>query len=404
MNFEEILDGIYYVGVNDRTTQLFETMWPLPLGVSYNSYLVKGSSKTALIDGVEASQCEKLHQNIQKMIGKDAPDYLVINHMEPDHSGAITVLRKFFPNMTIVGNAKTLEMVKGFYGIEDNVMKIADGDTLDLGGVTLTFKLTPMVHWPETMMTYVNEKQVLFAGDAFGCYGALTGGIIDKDTDVEPFIPEMYRYYANIVGKYGVFVQKALAKLGSLDIKYICSTHGPVWHEQIERVVKIYDTLSKYEGEQGVVIVYGSMYGNTEVMAEAIAKRLAQRGVKKICVHNASFSHLSYILSDIFRYKGLIIGAPTYSNTLFPPVDAVVKALQTRELKNRIVGTFGSYTWAPQAVKIMNSVLQDTLKLTDSMISVEAKQAPNASSLTDCVALADAIADQLLGVNEPTFD
>ncbi|WP_281509989.1 MULTISPECIES: FprA family A-type flavoprotein [Muribaculum] len=396
MNIRNITDGISYVGVNDRTTHRFEALWPLPAGVSYNSYIVKGSSKTALIDGVEISECDKLLTNIREIAGTEAPDYLVINHMEPDHSGSIKVLRSFFPEMTIVGNAKTLEMVKGFYGIEDNLLKVADNDTIDLGGLTLTFKLTPMVHWPETMMTYVNERNVLFSGDGFGCFGAINGGVIDSETDVEYYIPEMYRYYSNIVGKYGVFVQKALAKLKDLKIDYICSTHGPVWHDEVKRIGGIYDKLSRYEAETGVVIVYGSMYGNTEEMAEAIASRLAEKGIKNIRVHNASYSHLSYILSDIFRYKGLIIGAPTYSNTLYPPIESVMQAIKTRELKNRVVATFGSYTWAPQAVKRINSVLEEAKMLTPDMVSVEAKQAPSAKTLADCAALADSVTSQLL--------
>lgn len=396
MNIRNITDGISYVGVNDRTTHRFEALWPLPAGVSYNSYIVKGSSKTALIDGVEISECDKLLTNIREIAGTETPDYLVINHMEPDHSGSIKVLRSFFPEMTIVGNAKTLEMVKGFYGIEDNLLKVADNDTIDLGGLTLTFKLTPMVHWPETMMTYVNERNVLFSGDGFGCFGAINGGVIDSETDVEYYIPEMYRYYSNIVGKYGVFVQKALAKLKDLKIDYICSTHGPVWHDGVKRIGGIYDKLSRYEAETGVVIVYGSMYGNTEEMAEAIASRLAEKGIKNIRVHNASYSHLSYILSDIFRYKGLIIGAPTYSNTLYPPIESVMQAIKTRELKNRVVATFGSYTWAPQAVKRINSVLEEAKMLTPDMVSVEAKQAPSAKTLADCAALADSVASQLL--------
>lgn len=402
MNIKEIIEGIYYVGVNDRTTHRFEALWPIPLGVSYNSYIVKGADKTALIDGVEISECDKLHENIAAILGEGvAPDYLVINHMEPDHSGSIKVLRSFFPDMTIVGNAKTLEMVNGFYGISDNTMKIADGEQIDLGGMTLTFKLTPMVHWPETMMTFVEEKGVLFSGDAFGCFGALNGGIVDTETDVEPYIPEMYRYYSNIVGKYGIFVQKAIAKLSSLKIDYICPTHGPVWHEHIKRVGSIYDRLSRYEGECGVTIVYGSMYGNTEEMAEAIALRLAERGIKAIRMHNVSKSNPSYIISDIFRYKGLVIGAPTYSNTLFPPVENILNAIKTRELKNRVLGTFGSYTWAPQAVKRINQLLEEAKMYTPDVISVETKQAPAATTIADCRKLADAIADQLI-VNDPS--
>lgn len=397
MNIKEIINGIHYVGVNDRTTHRFEALWPLPLGVSYNSYIVRGTEKIALIDGVEISECDKLRDNIAAIIGTGAsPDYLVINHMEPDHSGSIKVLRSFFPDMTIVGNAKTLEMVKGFYGITENVMKVADGDRIDLGGMTLSFKLTPMVHWPETMMTYVEESAVLFTGDAFGCFGAINGGVTDTEADTEAYIPEMYRYYSNIVGKYGTFVQKALAKVASLKVEYICPTHGPVWHDRIEIVTSVYDRLSRYEGETGVTIVYGSMYGNTEEMAEAIAARLAERGIKKIRMHNASVSHLSYIISDVFRFKGLVIGAPTYSNTLFPPVESVLNAIKTRELKNRVLGTFGSYTWAPQAVKRINQLLEDAKLYTSDVISVETKQAPSAATVADCRSLADAIADQLL--------
>lgn len=394
MKFKEITKGIYYVGVNDRTTDLFEGLWPLPMGVSYNSYLVEGSEKLALIDGVSINECERLRANIEEQIGRRAPDYLIINHMEPDHSGALKVIRSFFPDITIVGNGKTLEMVKGFYGITDNVLKVVEGQTLDLGGVSLLFRLTPMVHWPETMMTYVPERNTLFAGDAFGCFGALTGAIVDDETDVEPFIPEMYRYYSNIVGKYGLFVQKALAKTANLPIDYICSTHGPVWHSQIKRVVDIYDRLSRYEGEEGVVIVYGSMYGNTEEMAEVIAARIADNGIKHIRIHDASRSHLSYILADIFRYKGLIIGAPTYSNTLYPPIEAVAQAIKTREIRDRVIATFGNYTWAPQAVKRLNTVLDES-KITPDLISVEAKQAPDRSAITNCQALADAVAQRI---------
>lgn len=394
MNIKEIKKGVFYVGVNDRTTHRFEALWPLPYGVSYNSYIVTGE-KTALIDGVEISQCDNLVKRVKEIIGDKQPDYLVINHMEPDHSGAIKVLRGYFPDMTIVGNAKTLEMVNGFYGITDNVMAVKDGDTLALGGKTLSFRLIPMVHWPETMVTYVAEDKVLFSGDAFGCFGALNGAVIDEEMDIEPYIPEMYRYYSNIVGKYGAPVQKALAKTADLEIEYICSTHGPVWHKNLGKVVSIYDKLSKYEAEDGVVIVYGSMYGNTQEMAEAIATRLAERGVKKIKMHNATYSHLSYILSDIFQYKGLIIGAPTYSNTLFPPIETLLQAIKTRELKNRIVGAFGSFTWASKSVKRINEVLEECHLFDAEIVSVENKQAPGKDAIEKCRALADAIVDKM---------
>ena len=337
--------------------------------------------------------------------GRKLIDFVRDNARVPVIETGAGVVHAYFDSMgdvamgaAIVGNAKTLEMVRGFYGIEDNVMKIADGDTLDLGGLTLKFILTPMVHWPETMMTWVAERAVLFTGDAFGCFGALNGAVIDRDMDTAPYYPEMYRYYSNIVGKYGMFVQKAFAKISALKVSFICPTHGPVWHDEIDRVGSVYDRLSRYEGEVGVTVVYGSMYGNTAEMAEAIAARLAERGIRNIRVHDASVSHLSYILSDIFRFKGLIVGAPTYSNTLFPPVEAVMNAIKTRDLKNRVTGVFGSFCWAPQAVKRISQYFGECNLCSDEIVSVEAKQAPGADDLARCRQLADAVADRLLQV------
>lgn len=392
MRRTEILPGIDYIGVNDRTTHKFEALWPLPYGVSYNSYIVTGSSKSAIIDGVEISQCEHMIENIENR----HPDYLIINHMEPDHSGSVPVIRKYFPEITIVGNSKTISMVKSYYGIEDNVMVIADGDEIDLGGMTLKFYLTPMVHWPETMMTFVPERKLLFSGDAFGCFGALNGAVVDKDMDVTPFIPEMYRYYAAIVGKYGLFVQKAITKLSGIDAEYICPTHGPVWNEHLKRVCGIYHSLSKYESEPGAVIVYGSMYGNTEQMAEIIASELAACGVKNIRMHNVSYSDLSFILSDIFRYNGLVIGAPTYNNTIFPPIETLMQAIKTRELKNRHVAAFGSFTWASQALKIIKNNFQLTPLATEDIPQAETKCGVSAEATEQCVALARSLAKKIL--------
>lgn len=362
MNIYEICKGIYYVGINDRTTHRFEGLWPLPLGVSYNSYIVKGE-KVALIDTVHAAQSSKFLTKIEELIGDAAIDYLIINHMEPDHSGSIQAIKAKYPNMQIIGNSKTAAMIKGYYGISDNVVSIADGDTLDLGdGKTLKFVFTPMVHWPETMMTYVEQDGVLFSGDAFGCFGALNGGIIDTQCNVEQYFPEMYRYYSNIVAKYGMFVQKAIAKFNDITIKYVCSTHGPVWHDEIPRVVGLYDRMARFEGEPGVVIAYASMYGNTEELAENIAAQLSQNGVRNIKVYNLSKTHLSFVLADIMRYNGLIIGGPTYNNGIFPEVEKLLSALKGREFKNRYVGYFGSGTWAPVSSKNIKTYI-DSLKV-----------------------------------------
>ena len=347
MDIRGITERVLYVGVNDRVTDRFEGLWPLPYGVSYNSYIVKGDEKIALIDTVASSTSIEYIEKIRRTTGERSIDYLVINHMEPDHSGSIPAIAAAYPDIKLVGNRQTAAMVKGYYGIgEERFMIISDGDRIELGGATLRFAMTPMVHWPETMMTYLEEEKVLFAGDAFGCFGALNGGIVDETMDCTVYFEEMYRYYSNIVGKYGKFVQKAFQKLAGTEMDYICSTHGPVWHAEISRVVGIYDRLSKYEGEDGVTIIYGSMYGNTEVIAEAIARRLNERGIRKIRIHNASKSPMSDMINDAYRYKGLIVGAPTYSMRIFPPVEQFMNAMETREIKNKTMAFFGSFCWA----------------------------------------------------------
>lgn len=346
----EIANDIFYVGVNDRLKHKFENMLPLPYGVSYNSYLIV-DEKVALIDTVEMSFGDIFIDKLQSQL-KDRPiDYLIINHMEPDHSGALSLIRKYYPNITLVGNKKTLEMVNGYYGIDNNTLEISDGETLSLGRHKLTFYLTPMVHWPETMMTYDETEKVLFSGDAFGCFGTLDGGVLDTEINLDKYWDEMYRYYANIVGKYGGPVQKALQKLTPLDIQVICTTHGPVWTEYASKAVDIYDQLSRYEGKKGAVVVYGSMYGNTERMAEAVAQGLVQNGIKSVVMHNVSKSDPSVILQDIFKYKGLVIGSPTYCNDLHPEIHSLLTKIKIRQIKNRDFGYFGSFSWAGVCAK-----------------------------------------------------
>lgn len=361
MNLKEITKRILYAGVNDRSTQLFEGLWPLPYGVSYNSYIVKGGAKTALIDTVELGHSREFFNSLKLHAGIETIDYLVINHMEPDHSGAIPVLLTLCPDIKIVGNSKTIQMVKGFYHIEDPsvFLEVKDGDTLDLGDVSLKFLLTPMVHWPETMMTYCPEERTIFSGDAFGTFGALNGGLTDDEMDCAIYIEEMYRYYSNIVGKYGSFVCKALDKITDLEIDYVCSTHGPVWHSRIPEVQEIVKRLATYTPEPGVTIVYGSMYGNTADVADLFACELNKLGIRNIKVHNATVENLSQIISDAFRYEGLIVGAPTYSNEVFPPVQAFLNAIRIREIKNKVAAAFGNHGWAPLATKAIAASLQD---------------------------------------------
>ena len=394
MNVKEIVKDIYYVGVNDRVTEKFEALWALPNGVSYNSYVVK-DAKNALIDTVEVTDAPVLLNHIRRIIG-DAPlHYLVINHMEPDHSGSIPVVLEAYPAIKIVGNKQTIGMVKGFYHIEndDRFIEVADGAELSLGEKTFKFLLTPMVHWPETMMTYCPERELIFSGDAFGTFGALNGGIIDYETDIDVYIREMYRYYGCIVGKYGKFVQKALEKVAPLKLSYVCSTHGPVWHERIAEVSAIVDRLSRYEPEAGVTIIYASMYGNTTEVAEAIANELANLGVKNIKIHNAAKADMSDMISDAFRYEGLIVGAPTYSMTLFPPVATFMRAMVTREVKNKVFAAFGSFTWAPAALKKIEGYANQLGWNLEATLLM--KQSITDEVLADCRSLAEAVHSKL---------
>ena len=390
----EIVKGVHYVGVNDRTTTRFEGIWPLPYGVSYNSYLVCGAQKNAVIDGVEVSHCFKQIDRIKEIKQNIKIDYLIINHMEPDHSGGVVALCREFPEIKVVGNAKTADMLKGYYGLEKNVVVVADGDCIDLGGKTLQFHLTPMIHWPETMMTYLVEDKMLFAGDAFGCFGALNGGIVDTEMDTSGYYPEMTRYYSNIVAKYGLFVQKALAKFADVPVDYICSTHGPVWHDELKKVIGVYDKLSRGESEDGVVIAYASMYGNTEEMVDVVARQLAVNGIKNIKVHNVSYSDESFILRDIYTYKGLIVMSPTYNGCAFPKIEALLSSLQLRATSGKVFACAGSFTWASAAVKRINAMVEK-LKFTHVDGDVEMKQGMSGDVAEKCRTLADRFAAEL---------
>jgi len=393
MRMKKLADEIYYVGVNDRHTNLFENMLPLPYGVSYNSYLIV-DEKTALIDTVEISYSEIFIEKIKTVLQGRTLDYLVVNHMEPDHSGSIKQIKRIFPNVQIVGNAKTFGMIEGYYGITDNLHEVKEKEKLSLGKHVLEFIMTPMVHWPETMMTFDLTTGTLFSGDAFGSFRALDGGVLDSELNVGDFWEEMRRYYSNIVGKYGSPVQKAIHKFANVQINMICSTHGPVWKENIAQVVSMYDRMSRYEGENGVVIAYGSMYGNTEQMAEVLANYLSDYGVKNIVVHNLSRSNASFVISDIFKYKGLIIGSPTYSNELYPEVASLLMKIDTRDIKDRVYGYFGSFTWAGAAVKKLHA-FGEKMDWDVCSTAVEEKQALKPERFTELEQLAKEMAEKL---------
>ncbi len=390
----ELKGKVHYVGVNDRTKALFENLWPLPYGVSYNSYLIADEEKVALVDTVDVAFFEVYLKKIKNIIGDRKIDYLIINHMEPDHSGSISLIKQYYPDVVLVGNKKTFDMVDGYYGVGGERLVVAEGDSLKLGHHSLRFYLIPMVHWPETMVTFDETEGFLFSGDAFGCFGTLNGGCVDKNINTDVYWDEMRRYYSNIVGKFGNPVQKALQKCGGLDIRMICPTHGPVWEEKIQEVVSLYDRWSRYEGEEGVVVAYGTMYGNTEEMAEVIAEELSLQGIKNVVMYNVSHTHHSYILSDIFRYKGLIVGCTTYNMNLYPEMEALLNKVTAREMKNRMIGYFGSFTWASAAVKKLGE-FTEKLKFEVVGSPVEMKQSMKADNETQARELARAMAARL---------
>lgn len=355
----KISERIFYVGVNDFDKVLFEGLWPLPYGVSYNSYLVV-DEKVALIDTVECGFEEEFLANVREAVGDRQIDYLVVNHMEPDHSSLIAYMLERYPDLQIVANAKTVPMLQGYYGVQpERINVVAEGGTISLGTCTLSFHMTPMVHWPETMVTWLAEEGTLFSGDAFGTFKAVDGDVVDNADTFEEYRDEMIRYYSNIVGKYGTPVQTALKKLSGLDIKRICSTHGPVWQSCIPEVVALYDKMSRYQVERGVTIVYGSMYGNTAAAADALAMELEVRGIPyaihDLACNNAGELGLSGALRDVFKYDTVVVGSPTYNNGIYPPVETFMKALQSRLIKGRRFYAFGSYTWSGASVSLLNA-------------------------------------------------
>ncbi len=391
MNIDNISESVWYVGVDDRTKTYFENLWTIPSGVSYNSYLVEGTQATALIDGVESSEIAALKEHIGLNTSRHNIDFLVVNHMEPDHSGAVPALLDLYPGMKLIGNRTTLSMAADFYGIPaERMQEIKDGEILDLGGKTLQFLLTPMVHWPETMMTWLAEDGILFSGDAFGGFGALNGMPLDSQQDPKPYFNEIYRYYGCIVAKYGRFVQAALKKVGSLPIKTICATHSMVWRKHFKEVVDIYSRLSSWTPEEGTVIVYGTMYGNTQSMAEYLAAKVAEKSSAPVKVHEATYDNMPDILADIVRYRSIAIGTATYSMELFPTIETLMRALQVREIKNKKLCAFASYAWAPNVAlkrfeeyaKAMNVPLLATAQM-------------NRHRLEDCIPQLNAMADVL---------
>ncbi len=353
-----ISNKVYYIGTNDRKKHLFENNWPLPYGVSYNSYVI-ADEYTAVIDTLEYGSKSDYIDTISKHIGGRNLDYLVVNHMEPDHSSMIGEVLKRFPSVKIVANCKTFKILESYYNIPcENLFEVKDGDCINLGHHNLTFVLTPWVHWPETMMTYDTSDKILFSCDAFGSFGALDGGIFDDEINFDFYEDEMRRYYSNIVGKWSGMVQKAFKKLEGVPVSFVCPSHGPIWRRDPMKVISLYDKWSKHCSEEGVVIAYASMYGNTEKCADYIARKLSERGVKNIRIFDVSLTHPSHILNAIWKYKGLILGSCAYNTDMHPMMSLLTHEISVSSPQNKTLSIFGGSSWNGSGVKALISFAQ----------------------------------------------
>jgi anaerobic nitric oxide reductase flavorubredoxin len=366
----EIKPNICWIGVNDRTTDLFEGLWPITQeGVSYNAYVIDDEKK-AIIDLAKALKTEEFFGQIDQVMDVSQLDYVVVNHMEPDHSGVLNTLRRIAPQVTILGTEKTRTLLESFYGITENVQVVQDGETLSLGRHTLQFVYTPFVHWPETMMTYEIGEQVLFSCDAFGGYGALRGGVFDDEcTDPAFYEREALRYYVNIVAVFSRPVLKAIEKLTDVPVSAIAPSHGLIWRDRPGHIVGLYKKWAEYATgptEIGVTLLYGSMYGNTERMMNAVAQGVSEEGVP-ISIFDVTHTHVSYILPSLWTHRGVIVGAPTYEGSLFPPMVQALEMAAVKKIQNKKVARFGSYGWSGGAQRRFESLIEPLKwELTDS--------------------------------------
>lgn len=391
----EFLPNIYQVGGNDRRIERFENIFPLPGGVAYNSYLIN-DEKTALLDTVDSAISAEYMENIAYALNGRQLDYLIINHMEPDHCANIEEVLRRYPDVKVIGNAKTFQFFNQYYSMDlsSNRIEIKEGDELSLGKHTLRFYMAPMVHWPEVMVTYEISQGILFSADAFGSFGAMSGNIFADEVEYDSYyLDEARRYYTNIVGRYGRQVQALLKKLSGLEINMICSLHGHIWRgDMLGFILDKYDKWSRYVPEKkGVVIAYASMYGNTENAVNALATKLAQRGAKDIRVYDVSKTHASYIISDIFKYSNVVFASPTYNMTLYFPMDFLIRELSVLNVSNRKVSLIGNHTWASAALKTMTELINNMKNMEIVGTSIDIKSSLREDREQELDDMADAI-------------
>lgn len=394
-NVRKVTEDIVWVGASDRRLALFENIFPIPRGVSYNSYVLL-DEKTVLLDTVDASVAGQFFENLEHVLDGRKLDYLIVNHMEPDHCAMIGDLVRRYPEVQVVGNTKTFGMIKQFFGTDfaERAVTVKEGDTLATGAHTLHFVMAPMVHWPEVMVTYDEKDKVLFAADGFGTFGALNGNIFADEVDFDrDWLDDARRYYTNIVGKYGASVQALLKKASGLEIAVICPLHGSIWRENLGYILEKYQKWSTYEAEdQAVVILYATMYGNTASAADALAGRLAAKGVKKIAVYDVSNTHVSELISEIFRASHVVFAAPTYNGGIYPVMENLLADMKALAVQNKTVALMENGTWAPTTAKQMREKLAELKNVTilDTQITIKSAMAPEQEGQLE--ALADALA------------
>lgn len=349
----KINEDLYWVGAEDRRLTLFENLFPIPRGIAYNSYLIKGE-KNVLLDTVDYSVGRQFLKNIKYVLNGEDLDYLIINHMEPDHCSLIEELTYKYPEMKIICNNQTIRMLKQFYNfdVDSKVKIVKEGQTIKTGKHEFQFIMAPMVHWPEVMVTYDVTDKILFSADAFGSFGALNGNLFNDDTDFEKdWLPDARRYYTNIVGKYGPQVQNLLKKASNIEINMICPLHGVIWRNNLEYIIEKYNKWSRYEPEENsVLIVYSSVYGNTENVVNALSNYLGENGIKNIAVYDSSNTDVSQLVSESFKYSNIVIAATTYNLGLFPKIEEYLLDIKRLNLQNRTVSIIENSTWVPGIV------------------------------------------------------
>ena len=397
--FRKVTEDLYWVGGNDRQIELFENIFPLAKGVSYNSYLLL-DEQTVLFDTADYAIGKQFIENVMSVLNGRNLDYIVVNHMEPDHCSLIGELLLHYPDVKIIGNAKTFPMIEQFFSFDltGKTLTVKEGDTFCSGKHTFRFIMSPMVHWPEAMMTYDEKDKVLFSADAFGTFYALNGNLFNDELDFNrEWLDEARRYYTNIVGKYGPQVQNVLKKASSLDIQMICPLHGPVWRSNLNFIIEKYNLWSRYEPEEkGVMIAYASMYGNTENMAEILAVMLAEAGVKNIHMHNISKTHVSELISDSFKYSHIVLASPTYNNGIYPLMDNYLEDMKALSLQNRTIAVLGNGSWAPQATKLISAKIKEMKNMRLLEASVTIKSSLKEAQLEELNSLSRQIAEEVL--------